>query len=119
MYTVPFTTTGAAANEPAPFTPFAAVPDSLNVHASLSDATFDEEIRDPTASRVLARSPFGNAHDPVGAAAPANVLDVGAGCPEELHPATMIPPVRLATVSASGTILIKTTFYSLDLALPG
>jgi hypothetical protein len=94
----------------------------------LSDATFDEEIRDPTASRVLARSPFGNAHDPVAAAAPANVLDVGAGCPEELHPATMLPPVRLATVSASGTILrylatrcflTKTTFYSPDLPLPG
>jgi hypothetical protein len=59
MYTVPFTTTGAAANEPAPLTPFAAVPVSLNVHASFSDATFDEEIRDPAAFRVLSRSPFG------------------------------------------------------------
>jgi hypothetical protein len=105
MYTTPFTTTGAAANEPAPDTPFAAVPVSLNVHASFSDATFDEEIRDPAASRELARSPFGYAHDPAGAAAPANSLEVGAGCPEELHPATTSPPVKPATASASGPIL--------------
>jgi hypothetical protein len=122
MYTVLFTTTGAAANEPAPLTPFAAVPVSLNVHASFSDATFDEEIRDPAAFRVLSRSPFGSAHDPAGAAAPANLLDVGAGGAEELHPATTIPPARPATVSATGAILrclatrclTKTTFYSLD-----
>jgi hypothetical protein len=124
MYTTPFTTTGAAANEPEPDTPVAAVPVSLNVHASFSDATFDDEIRDPTASRVLVRSPFGYAHDPAGGAAPANVLDVGAGCAEdaeELHPAAS-PPVKLATVSATGAILrylatrclIKTTFYSFD-----
>jgi hypothetical protein len=105
MYTTPFATTGAAANEPAPDTPVAAVPVSLNVHASFSDATFDEEIRDPVASRELARSPFGYAEAPAGAAAPANALEAGAGCPEELHPATMIPPVKLATVSASGAIL--------------
>jgi hypothetical protein len=104
MYTTPFATTGAAANEPAPDTPAAAVPVSLNVHASFSDATFEEEIRDPAASRELARSPFGYAEAPAGVAAPVNALEVGAGCPEELHPATMIPPVRLATVSASGAI---------------
>jgi hypothetical protein len=105
MYTTPFTTTGAAANEPVPDTPVAAVPVSLNVHASFSDATFDEEIRDPAASRELARSPFGYADAPAGAAAPVNALEVGAGCPEELHPATMVPPARLATASASGAIL--------------
>ena len=81
----------------------AAVPDSLNVHASFSDATFDEEIGDPAASLVLSRFPFGYAHDPAGCAAPENVLVVGAGCPE-LHPAATIPPARLATVSASGAI---------------
>ena len=37
------------------------------------------------------------------AAAPENVLVVGAGCPE-LHPAAAIPPARLATASASGVI---------------
>src|ERR1700735_4560458 len=105
MYTTPFATTGAAANEPAPDTPVAAVPVSSNVHASFSDATFDAESRDPVASRELARSPFGYAEAPAGAAAPENALEAGAGCPEELHPATMIPPVKLATVSASGAIL--------------
>jgi hypothetical protein len=63
---------------------------------------------------------LGYAHDPAGCAAPAKALVAGAGCPE-LHPATTMPPVRLATVSASGAIrrypamrcLIKTTFYSL------
>jgi hypothetical protein len=87
-----------------PDTPVAAVPDSLNVHASFSDATFDDEIRDPTASLVLPRSPFGYAHDPAGWAAPENVLVVGAGC-AELHPATTAPQARLATASASGSIL--------------
>jgi hypothetical protein len=112
MYTVPSTTTGAAANAPAPFTPFAAVPASLNVHASFSDATFADEITDPAASRVLSRSPFGSAHDPAAAAAPANVTVVGAGCAacaeddaEELHPAAITPPARLATLSATGAIL--------------
>jgi hypothetical protein len=105
MYTTPFTMTGAAANEPVPDTPVAAVPVSLNVHDSFSDATLDEEIRDPAASRELARSSFGYAAAPAGAAAPVNALEVGAGCPEELHPATMIPPARLATASASGAIV--------------
>jgi len=81
------------------------VPDSLNVHASFSDATFDDEIRDPAASLVLARSPFGSVHDPAGAAAPANALDVGAGGAEELHPATAPPQARLAAASVSGAIL--------------
>jgi len=96
------------------------VPDSLNVHASFSDATFADEIRDPAASRVLARLPFGYVHDPAGPAAPENVLAVPVGW-AELHPAT-IPPATLAMVSTAGTMrpyratrcLIKTTFYSLD-----
>jgi hypothetical protein len=102
-------------------TPVAALPDSLNVHASFSDATFDAEICDPAASLVLSRFPFGYVHDPAGRAAPVNVLVDGAGCPE-LHPATT-PQARAATVSASGAILryltarclIQTTFYSFDL----
>jgi hypothetical protein len=85
MYTVPLTTTGAAANEPAPDTPVAAVPVSLNVHASFSWETFDDEICDPTASLVLSRFPFGDVHDPVGCAAPERVLVVPVGC-DELHP---------------------------------
>ena len=60
---------------------------SLNVHASRSVPTFAAEIRDPVASRVLARSPLGYAHDPAGRAAPANVLVAGAGG-AELHAAT-------------------------------
>jgi hypothetical protein len=102
----------------------------LNVHASFSDPTFDDEMRDPTASLVLARSPLGYAADPAGAAAPANVTVVEVGCAgdgagaEELHPATMSPPVKPPTVSATGAILrclktrclIKTTFYSFDAA---
>src|ERR1700742_1918942 len=105
MYTTPFATTGAAANEPAPDTPVAAVPVSLNVHASFSDATFDEEIRDPVASRELARSSFGYAEAPAGAAAPEHALEAGAGRPAGPHPPSMSPPVKRATVSASGAIL--------------
>ena len=76
---------------------------------------------------MLSRPPFGSAHEPAAAAAPANVTVVGAGCAgcaeddaEELHPAAITPPARLATLSATGAILrylatrclIKTTFYS-------
>jgi hypothetical protein len=86
----------------------------LSAHASFSDATFADEIPDPAASRVLSRSPFGSAHDPAAAAAPANVTVVGAGCvgagraeddADELHPAASIPPARLATLSATGAML--------------
>jgi len=59
MYTTPSTTTGAAANEPVTPTPAAALPVSLKLHASRSCDTFAEEIVEPAASRVLARSPFG------------------------------------------------------------
>jgi hypothetical protein len=77
---------------------------------------------------------LGKADDPAGAAAPGNVIVVVEGRAtvaeddgEELHPATAIPLVRPATVSASGAILrypetwclvlrclIKTTLYSFD-----
>jgi hypothetical protein len=117
MYTVPFTTTGAAANEPAPDTPVAAVPVSLNVHASFSPETFDDEICDPTASLVLSRFPFGSAHDPAGRAAPERVLVVPDGCDELLHPDASTT-AALAMVSVKPYLatrcLIKTTFYSLD-----
>jgi hypothetical protein len=53
------------------------VPDSLNVHASFSDATSDDEIRDPAASLVLPGSPLGYAQDPAGCAAPAKALVAG------------------------------------------
>ncbi len=117
-YTTPFTTTGAAASDPAYLTPVAAVPASLNVHASRSVPTFAAEIRDPAASRVLARSPFGYAHDPAGRAAPANVLLAGAGGVggAELHPAaiTAAPamPARpeVARPNLAVRFLIKTTF---------
>jgi hypothetical protein len=95
----------------------------LNVHASFSDATFDNEIADPTASLVLPRSPFGYAHDPAGRAALENVLVAGAGG-AELHPATTPPQARLAAASASGAIPryparcpIKITFCSRVLTL--
>ena len=92
------------------------MPVSWNVHASRSVPTFAAEIREPTASLVLARSPFGYGHDPAGFVAPANVLVTGAGG-AELHPAT-IPPATLTTLSMTEAIrpslavrcLIKTTF---------
>jgi hypothetical protein len=62
------------------------VPDSLNVQASLSLDTLAEEIVEPAASRVLARSPFGYGHDPDGAAASLKTVLAGAGG-DELHAA--------------------------------
>jgi len=47
-----------AVNEPYGGIPFAAPPVSLNVHACLSLDTFAEEIVDPGASLVFARSAF-------------------------------------------------------------
>jgi hypothetical protein len=114
MYTVPFTTTGAAANEPAPDTPFAAVPVSLNVHASFSWETFADEICAPVTSLVLARFPLGSAHDPAGRAAPANALPVPVGA-DELHP-DAIRAAALAMASVSPYLArcrIKTTFLLL------
>ena len=69
-------TTGLAASAPAPCTPAAAVPVRWNDHASRSEDTLAAEIAD-TASRVLARSPFGYAHVPEGVAAPAKALVAG------------------------------------------
>jgi len=51
----------------------------LNVHASRSLDTFADVMAEPAASRVLARSPFGYAHDPDGAAAPWKVVVAGDG----------------------------------------
>ena len=75
-YTTPSCTTGAAVSEPTE-TPAAALPVSLNAQASRSCDTFADEIAEPGASLVLARSPFGYGHDPVGAAAPGNTLVTG------------------------------------------
>ena len=80
----------------------------------------DDEIADPVASRVLARSPLGSAQVPDGFAAPENVVVVGAGWPEPLHPAA--PPARLAAVTSTAAArpylaafsLIKITLCSLD-----
>src|SRR6516225_6321595 len=79
MYTTPFTTTGAAANAPVFCTPAAAVPVSLKLQASRSEATFADEMADPAASRVLARSPFGYGQEPDGVAAPWKLVVVGGG----------------------------------------
>src|SRR6516225_5147601 len=79
MYTTPFTTTGAAANAPVFPTPAAAVPVSLKLQASRSEATFADVMADPAASRVLARSPFGYGQEPDGAAAPWKLVVTGGG----------------------------------------
>jgi hypothetical protein len=117
MYTVPFTTTGAAAKEPAYSRLFAALPVSLNVHASFSRETFADEIC-PAASLVLARFPLGYAHDPAGRAAPVSTLVVPVGCGGELHPeatrAAALAMVSMRPYPAT-RCLIKTTLYSLKL----
>jgi len=97
------------------------VPVSLNVQASFSRETFDDEIRDPTASLVLARFPLGYAHDPVGGAALVAALVVPVGC-GELHPDASTAAVA-AMVSVrpylAARCLIKTTFFcSLDVTAP-
>ena len=61
---MPFCTTGFAASDPYGATPVAAFPVSLNVHACASLDTFADEIVEPVASRVFARSPFGYGHEP-------------------------------------------------------
>jgi hypothetical protein len=80
-YTTPPRTTGGAVSAPRLWTPAAAVPVSLNAHASRSPDTFAAEITASGAFLVLARSPFGSGHDPDGAAAPANAVLTGAGLP--------------------------------------
>ena len=59
MYTAPPCTTGPAVSDPVPARPAAGVPVSLNAQASCSRATFADEIVEPGATLVLARSPFG------------------------------------------------------------
>src|ERR1700751_246968 len=86
MYTTPFATTGAAANDPAGATPAAALPASLTLHASRNCATFAEEIVEPAASRVLARSPSGYGHDPDAVDAPLKTV-AGGGAAVPLHAA--------------------------------
>ena len=69
-------------------------PVSLNAQASLSPATFDADIVEPGAVRVLAMSPFGYGHDPDGAAAPANAWVAGGG---------LLPPHAAATRATAAT----------------
>jgi hypothetical protein len=51
----------------------------LNAQASRSFDTFVDEITEPGASLVLARSPFGYGHCPVGDVAPGKLVVTGAG----------------------------------------
>src|SRR5215472_5325656 len=94
MYTTPFTTTGAAANAPTELTPAAAWPVSLKLQASRSEATFADEMADPAASRVLARSPLGYGQEPDGVAAPWKLVVVGGG-------GLLLQAAAPATVSAA------------------
>jgi hypothetical protein len=73
MYTTPSCTIGFAANDPVEKTPAAAFPVSLNVQAGASSATFADEIVEPAASRVFARSAFEYSHEP-GAALAARLV---------------------------------------------
>ena len=52
---------------------------NLNVQACLRLATLADEIAEPAASRVFARSPFGYGHDPAGLAASVFLTVVPAG----------------------------------------
>ena len=79
MYTTPSDTTGAAVSEPEYDTPAAALPVSSNDQASLSCDTLADEITEPGATLVLARSPFGYGHCPEGAVAPGKVVVNGVG----------------------------------------
>src|ERR1700728_742379 len=101
MYTVPPATTGAAASDPECSRFVAAWPVSWNVHASLSWETLADEITEPTASLVLARSPFGYGDEPDGGAAPGNRLLPGAGWPE---PQPVASRARAAAASRAETI---------------
>ncbi len=92
---MPFCTTGFAASDPYGATPVAAFPVSLNVHASASLDTFADEIVEPVASRVFARSPFG-----YGQAAEVAVAGAAAALAPEPQAATA--PVGLLTRTATG-----------------
>jgi hypothetical protein len=58
------------------------MPVSLNVQASASRDTFAEEIVEPAASRVFARSPFAYCHEPD---AP-DAVEAATCAPTVLHP---------------------------------
>src|SRR6202042_1871142 len=96
--TTPSVTTGAAASEPYVGAACTADPVSLNAHACRSPDTLAEEITDPAATRVFARSPFGYGHDPAafGAFGLLTVLPVG---PLE-HPAATRPAATSAATAA-------------------
>ena len=75
------------------------MPASLKAQASRSPDTFDDEITDPGASLVLARSPFGYGHCPEGEVAPGNVVVTGA---ELLPPPVVAGSVVTETSRAAG-----------------
>jgi hypothetical protein len=94
----------------------------LNVQASASLATFADEIVDPAASRVLARSAFEYAHDPEPAvgAAPCVVTVVHAGLagvvPLPPHAAAVNPAATSSTAqSAMLPPMLRTPFESMIL----
>jgi hypothetical protein len=74
---------------------------SLNVQAGASADTFAEEIVDPVASRVFARSPFEYGHDPEACA-----VDAAALVLIVLHPAlaaVLLLPPQAATSNPATT----------------
>jgi len=79
---MPFCTIGFAVSDPKGATPTAAFPVSLNVQAGASLDTFAEEIVDPMATRVFARSPFAYGQEP-----DASVVDATTLVLMVLHPA--------------------------------
>ena len=85
----------------------AALPASLNVHASRSPDTFAAEITESGATRVLPISPFGYGHDPDGGAAPGNAEVTGAG------PLELLELVHAATSTATETSAVTWTRKSL------
>jgi hypothetical protein len=105
---------GFAVNDPYGRTPTVAFPVSLNVHACASVDTFAEEIVDPVASRVFARSSFEYGHEPdagaVEAAAPAlTVLQpvLAAAVPLPPQAVTSNPaPTSRATLSAVRPVVL-------------
>ena len=99
--------------EPTPGRPAAALPASLNVHASRSPDTFAAEITESGATRVLPISPFGYGHDPDGVAAPGNVEVTGAGPLELLELLELLPPLHAATSRATETSAVAWTRKSL------
>src|ERR1700733_14198064 len=98
---------GFAVNDPYGRTPVAALPVSLNVQACASLDTFAEEIVDPVASRVFARSAFEYGHEPDAEAADAAALaltvlqpELAAAVPFPPQPARSHPtPTRSAALS--------------------